>query len=459
MATGKSTQQFAKEVIDLTGGRYRLESTYINARTSVRIKHLSCGTVFTMKPNSFLNGQRCSNNSCKKARADYTSWKKSYNKLLEYIKLYPDYILLTSFSQYRGIDSYVRMYHTTCGNYYNVTPHAFERGRRCPQCANISRMIKHQRKNALPIMRSKLGKSYAIKTNKYKNKNQSILIKHLTCGHCYTRKASTILLGCGKCPYCFEKRGIYYFSLLKLLNKQHCKLLSEKREFYYSNDTIEVEHLDCGNHLHIKIGRFKFPHSKSGNICKYCNRKHLSETRMKSNNDFLREFNKRLDSNEYIILTKYNGAHNKVKVKHLSCGNIFDMEANALLKGYSCPICSHFRKSVGENLVAKYLDQYGIDYEYPKVFDDLKDQKNLRYDFYLPKYNTLIEYQGKQHYYPLSYFGGKKSFSKQVKHDKMKRDYAKKHNYKLVEIPYRTLYRDKISEIKDKLSFIEVANH
>lgn len=454
MATGKSTLQFAKEVIDLTGGRYRLESTYINARTPVKIKHLSCGTVFTMKPNSFLNGQRCSNDNCKKARTDYTLRKKSYNKLLEYIKLYPEYILLTSFSQYKGADSYVRMYHTVCGSYYNVTPHAFERGRRCPQCANISRRIKHQKKNALAIMQNKLGKDYIVETGKYENKNQNILIKHLTCGHCYSRKASTVLLNCGKCPYCYEKRGISYCSLLRLLKERHCKLLSIKKDFYYSKDFVDVEHLDCGQQLRIQVNRLKFPRSKNGIICKYCNRKYLSEIKMKSNNDFLKEFNKRLDSNEYVILTEYIGAHNKVKVKHLLCESIFNMEANNLLKGYSCPVCSHSGKSVGETLVAKYLDKYNISYEYPKSFNDLVDSKPLRYDFYLPTHNTLIEYQGKQHYYPLSYFGGEKSFNKQVKHDRMKRDYAIKNGFNFVEIPYRESYTDKMSEIESRLSFI-----
>ena len=27
-------------------------------------------------------------------------------------------------------------------------------------------------------------------------------------------------------------------------------------------------------------------------------------------------------------------------------------------------------------------------------------------DFYLPKYNLFIEYNGKQHYEPIEYFGG-----------------------------------------------------
>ena len=52
------------------------------------------------------------------------------------------------------------------------------------------------------------------------------------------------------------------------------------------------------------------------------------------------------------------------------------------------------------------------------------------------KIKILIEFQGKQHYEPIEYFGGQEQFKKQVHHDNLKRQYCKKYNYKLLEIPY-----------------------
>lgn len=61
----------------------------------------------------------------------------------------------------------------------------------------------------------------------------------------------------------------------------------------------------------------------------------------------------------------------------------------------------------------------------------------LSYDFYIPKYNLLIEYQGEQHdrYIPGLHIS-KKDFEKQIEHDKRKREYAKNNNIILLEIWY-----------------------
>ena len=69
-----------------------------------------------------------------------------------------------------------------------------------------------------------------------------------------------------------------------------------------------------------------------------------------------------------------------------------------------------------------------------KTFDDLKDKKFLSYDFYIPEYNLLIEYNGKQHYKENSF--KRHDLKLQRHHDWLKRKYAKNHNIKLLTIPY-----------------------
>lgn len=58
------------------------------------------------------------------------------------------------------------------------------------------------------------------------------------------------------------------------------------------------------------------------------------------------------------------------------------------------------------------------------VFDDAGDL-----DF-------LIEFQGKQHYEPVSKFGGKRGLFQQQHNDNLKRRFCMKNNIKLIEIPY-----------------------
>ena len=69
----------------------------------------------------------------------------------------------------------------------------------------------------------------------------------------------------------------------------------------------------------------------------------------------------------------------------------------------------------------------------------------LSYDFYLPIYNLLIEFQGIQHEQPIEYFGGEEQFEIQQEHDKRKREYAKQNNINLLEIWYYDI--DNIEEI------------
>jgi hypothetical protein len=75
---------------------------------------------------------------------------------------------------------------------------------------------------------------------------------------------------------------------------------------------------------------------------------------------------------------------------------------------------------------------------------------SLSYDFYLPKYNLLIEYQGEFHdgiagngnYYM------KQNLKRQQEHDKRKKEYALNNNIKLLEIWYWDF--DRIEEILHK---------
>lgn len=56
----KTTEQFAKEVNDITNGEYKLVSDYINKSTKVDISHLECNRAFKVTPNDFLNkSNRC----------------------------------------------------------------------------------------------------------------------------------------------------------------------------------------------------------------------------------------------------------------------------------------------------------------------------------------------------------------------------------------------------------------
>lgn len=120
-----------------------------------------------------------------------------------------------------------------------------------------------------------------------------------------------------------------------------------------------------------------------------------------------------------------------------SCGEIVVVSSGHLKSGHT-QSCGHI-KSKGEEKIADLLKECNIPYKRQYVFDDLKSDAGypLRFDFAILKDNgveMLIEYQGKQHYEPIEYFGGEEAFDILKKNDQKKTEYAREHNIPLVLI-------------------------
>lgn len=69
-------------------------------------------------------------------------------------------------------------------------------------------------------------------------------------------------------------------------------------------------------------------------------------------------------------------------------------------------------------------------------FDWLRYKNVLYLDFYIPSLKLAVEYNGRQHYEPVSVFGGQDAFELIKKRDKRKKELLEKHNIKLIVIPY-----------------------
>ena len=69
----------------------------------------------------------------------------------------------------------------------------------------------------------------------------------------------------------------------------------------------------------------------------------------------------------------------------------------------------------------------------------------LFFDFYLPKFEMVIEFQGEQHYKSVEYFGGDEAFEKRKHYDDLKKEWCKSNGIRLLEISYTDI--DNIEEI------------
>jgi very-short-patch-repair endonuclease len=133
-------------------------------------------------------------------------------------------------------------------------------------------------------------------------------------------------------------------------------------------------------------------------------------------------------------LTQYKSMRGKITII-CSLHGEFEQQTASHLSGCGCPSC---HSSAGERKISRYLSERNITYEREKRFDDCKKRQNLRFDFWLPQTNTLIEFDGRQHEESAKI--GKlwqESAEKTIVNDQIKNEYAAQNGYTLIRISYK----------------------
>lgn len=204
-------------------------------------------------------------------------------------------------------------------------------------------------------------------------------------------------------------------------------------------------HIECTNgHKFYK----SFYNFKNGQRCMICNRNLLSYDEVKY----------KIELTGYKLLSKeYKNNRTPLKVMCPE-GHIYKVKYDNFQQGKRCPECTS--NSKGEDKINLYLKENNINYLRQYKFSDCFYKYPLHFDFAIFDKNNnlicLIEYQGKQHYEPIEWFGGVESFVNQQERDNTKRDYCKLKNIKLIEIPYWNF--DRIEEILKSEVIIKLPN-
>ena len=164
-------------------------------------------------------------------------------------------------------------------------------------------------------------------------------------------------------------------------------------------------------------------HIKEGGWCPICAK--ISSTTIEDIKKLAIERGGKCLSNHY--------ENNNIKLKWKCCeGHEWFAILNSVKNNNTwCPIC---RESKGENMIRLFLNKNNIKYIKEKKFDNCKNIRRLSFDFYLPKHNMLIEYDGKQHQMSCQYYGGEIGLKIRQKRDKIKNEYCKTNNIKLIRI-------------------------
>ena len=132
------------------------------------------------------------------------------------------------------------------------------------------------------------------------------------------------------------------------------------------------------------------------------------------------------------------------------CGNSCLISSSKWGKTYSCGCVL----SKGEQKIQSILERNNIEFIKQKKFDSLiYNNQLMRFDFYLPTYNILIEYDGILHYKSQQYGWDTldKLYDTQCR-DEYKNQWCKKHNIPLIRISYTDF-----KNINDEYLFKKIA--
>lgn len=270
-------------------------------------------------------------------------------------------------------------------------------------------------------------RGYELLSNKYINNRQKLeyyCLKHKDKG-ILTITLANFVKGEG-CPYCANR--------IKKTQEEYAEELKKKKPTIicideYKNLKTKILHkcTKCGYEWKVRPNNLLY--NKNG--CPKC-ANHASLTQKDLENRI-----QKIDP-DIEVFDNYKNTYTKIKFHCKKCDNIWLAKPNNILNGRGCPFC---KISKGEKEVEKYLIKYEIEYIKQKTFEKCENINPLLFDFYLPKYNVCIEYDGVQHFEPCT-FGGiskeqaKKNFLELIIHDKMKDSFCQKNYIKLIRIPY-----------------------
>ena len=157
---------------------------------------------------------------------------------------------------------------------------------------------------------------------------------------------------------------------------------------------------------------------------------------------------KKIHNNKYdYSLVNYINAHTKVKIICPIHG-VFEQTPNSHYQNIGCSKC---HRSKGEEQIESILLKNNINFKTQKKFENCKDKRKLPFDFYLPKYNLCIEYDGEQHFKIFNNFwGGISQLSITQKHDQIKNKFCKENNINLLRIKYNENIENKLKKELNK---------
>lgn len=202
----------------------------------------------------------------------------------------------------------------------------------------------------------------------------------------------------------------------------------------------------CPTHGDFEILPNSFLRSQHG--CPKCGWESAANMRKLSFDEFVLRANIIHGKKYAYPLCEYKTTDDKIQIICPIHG-IFEQSMRSHLNGRGCPHCN---ESHGEKEIAKWLNSHNILYKREYFITPtqvLFGRNKFRVDFYLPICNTIIEFNGRQHYEDIDFYNrSTEQFQVQQDRDQRLREHCKQNKIRLIEIPYTEI--DNIDKILTK---------
>jgi len=270
----------------------------------------------------------------------------------------------------------------------------------------------------------------------YINNCTKTKIKHLFCGTIFDITPNGHVVGRGGCTKCYRNFRKTKSQLQEESNKVHNGEYNIVGDYINCDTKIFIKHIVCGNTFSQTPD--KHIHNNKCPICFGKNR--LTREILQEKSD--KKYNK-----EYTILGEYINNQTPILIRHNICGTEYLQSPNNHLRERICYSCRGLQ-SLGEKIIENYLKSKNIKFHFNKSLLDCRyGGKKLRFDFYLPDYNTCIEYDGEQHFRSVDRFGGEENYIIRKKRDETKNEWCIKNGVRLIRISYKERIIDKLDKI------------
>jgi hypothetical protein len=299
----------------------------------------------------------------------------------------------------------------------------------CPKCSGT---YKNTKEDFINLSKEKFGDRYDYSLVDYEKTEKPVKLICPIHGE-FEQTPYHHLLSKTGCPFC----GGTARQSTEIYVKKSKQIYGDKYDYsqiVYKNNRTPIT-IKCNKHGYFQRNPREF---LRGVECDEC----MVE---KKTSDFINKAEKVHKGKYTYDKTNYIHSQDEVIIKCPEHGYFPQIAVNHLM-GQACPTCN---ESKGERFIANFLGKQNINFERQYKFTDCTNQRpgrgcrKLPFDFFIPKLNTCIEYDGRQHFESSAFFKGEEALEKQKFTDELKNQYCKKNGIKLIRIPY-TMKKEEI---------------